>query len=732
MSLLARAMIAPLRAGSDARSLDLLCADPLLFAAHYAVVCSRIPRVAWPDDIAERLRLVGERYQAHDAVLSLMDTLRGQLPIALSVDLARRLAEGLELHTLLKDRYTLYQSCCQQGLERMNGFGSDEEDAGPVDEDTPAGRLATFCRVMDFSVAERRLLGFTLVIGVSPPMQLFVRLLNERHTVRAVVWQAILDLEARELKRVIAPTGALITAGLLKNREGLPRVSDFWGDFLMRSEGNLVADLVHVLEPKETPGGAARLPSEDRDILKRLLAQSAPGINVLLYGKAGIDKLRLARTLIDAVEGTAYTLAADIPEEDHAAAILVGQRLLRQHTDRPILVVEKAPAILSRAPRAELLFFGIGEDDDAARPLDERLLSHNPVPTLWLAHDAQRLHEETLTRFLFHAEAQKGTRADRTALVESVIASLPISAREKAELAKLEGLSAPQLLGARILARMTAGKSRTRFARDFRIAAQRSQKALARRSKDEARLPVTQYSLDYIHAAGRFGPGQILKALRHRPTGSVCLYGLPGTGKTQFAEQVALELGKPLLRKRASEMLDKYLGESEKRIAEAFDQAEEEGAVLLLDEADSFLRDRNRSQHSWEVSTVNELLQRMERFEEIFICTTNLYQQLDMAALRRFTFKLEFLPLTLAQRLAMFLNETGLTGKAVSETRRSRYEERLAFMKDLTAGDFATVKRQCVLLGEDLDPEAWLDQLDLEVRAKARGVQDESAGGRLE
>ncbi len=199
---------------------------------------------------------------------------------------------------------------------------------------------------------------------------------------------------------------------------------------------------------------------------------------------------------------------------------------------------------------------------------------------------------------------------------------------------------------------------------------------------------------------------------------------MPGTGKTQFAEHLALELGKPILIKRASELFDKYLGESEKRIAEAFDQAEEDGAILLLDEADSFLRDRTRSMHSWEVTTVNELLQHMERFDDIFICTTNLYAQVDVAALRRFTFKLEFLPLRLDQRWAMFLNETGLRGKSIPEVRQSEFEERLAFMRDLTPGDFATVKRQCVLLGEDLSPEEWLAQLDLEVQAKKRSVEE--------
>lgn len=192
----------------------------------------------------------------------------------------------------------------------------------------------------------------------------------------------------------------------------------------------------------------------------------------------------------------------------------------------------------------------------------------------------------------------------------------------------------------------------------------------------------------------------------------------------RVAEHLAVELAKPLLIRHASELFDKYLGESEKRIAEAFDQAEEDGAILLLDEADSFLRDRQRSEQTWQVTTVNELLQRMERFEEIFICTTNLYAQMDTAALRRFTFKLEFLPLTFEQRWQMFLNEAGLRDKPVSEKRKTLYEDRLALMQDLTPGDFATVKRQCVLLGEDLSAEDWLAQLEMEVRTKARPVEE--------
>jgi hypothetical protein len=560
---------------------------------------------------------------------------------------------------------------------------------------------------------------------VVPAVQLFTRMFSLQRWSRPQFWQTLLDLDADSMATALSSAGRLAGSGLLYATEGIPRMSEYWVELLVKTDTRFADSLLQPLGSKDSLGGAARLPTEDREILLALLGRRDTGINVLLHGKASVDKRRLAEGLIHAVGGSAHTLTADIPEKDQPAAVMVAQRLLADQPGPVVLVVEKAQAVLTRVLPEAFAFLGLTDEDEEARPQDERILAENPVPTLWLTHEATRLHRDTLTRFLFHAEALKGTRADRAALVESMIESLPLAKCHRAELVKLEGLSAQQLACAKALATMTAGRSRKTFAKHLLVAASRSQKALARRNKDEARLPVTRYSLDYIHAAGRFGPAQILQALKRRPQGSLCLYGLPGTGKTQFAEHLAMELGKPILIKHASELFDKYVGESEKRIAEAFDQAEEDGAILLLDEADSFLRDRSRSTHSWEVSTVNELLQRMERFEEIFICTTNLFTQVDIAALRRFTFKLEFLPLTMEQRWAMFLNETSLRGKPITEKRQSAYEERLAFMQDLTPGDFATVKRQCLLLGEELSPEEWLGQLEIEVATKRRSTGNE-------
>lgn len=717
MIFLPEAFIGVLRVGSTPATLSALLDEPMLFAAHYATISNV---VTWPSDIESRLGRVRARYEAHDAVLDLIDTLRAQVPIPLSAELARRIVEGLDLHSAVRADSSGYREACAKMLESLCAMQKLSSA-----EDTASGRLACLCRMLGFSVAETRVATQALSCAVVSPLQLFTRLFADQPASRALVWQTLLDLDAGSLTSALSAQGRLAGSGILSSPGGTPTMSAFWMYLLVNTATPLDAALVRPLSHRESPEGASRLPAEDRDILISLLAHRESGINVLVYGKSSLDRKGLALRLINAAGCQPFTLAPDIPESDQPAAVMAAQRLLAARPDRPVLVVEKAHVALTRAVPEGFFLFGLMDDDAEVRPQDERLLAENPVPTVWIAGDAGRLHRETVARFLFHAEALKGTRADRQAMVDAVIESLPLAARHKAELVKLEGISEQQLACAQRLAKLTAGRSRKTFARHLLVAATRSQKALARRSKDEARLPITRYSLDYINAAGRFGPTQILKALKLRPKGSLCLYGLPGTGKTQFAEHLAMELGKPILIKRASELFDKYLGESEKRIAEAFDQAEEDGAILLLDEADSFLRDRGRSTHGWEVSTVNELLQRMERFEDIFICTTNLYEQIDVAALRRFTFKLEFLPLNLGQRWAMFLNETGLAGKVVPEDKQAQYEERLLLMRNLTPGDFATVKRQCVLLGEDLSAEEWLDQLELEVRAKQRPNTDE-------
>jgi SpoVK/Ycf46/Vps4 family AAA+-type ATPase len=184
-------------------------------------------------------------------------------------------------------------------------------------------------------------------------------------------------------------------------------------------------------------------------------------------------------------------------------------------------------------------------------------------------------------------------------------------------------------------------------------------------------------------------------------------------------------LQRPLMIRQASDIVSKYVGETEQNMAKMFDEAQSEQAVLLLDEADSFLRSRKMAERSYEISEVNEMLQGMERYSGFFICTTTLVQELDEAALRRFTFKIQFKPLTPPQRERMFVAEA-LEGDATRFTDEQKH--RLRQLDVLAPGDFASVKRQVDVLGEAFEPDEFLSQLEAEHRVKPDVRQQRGMG----
>ena len=122
----------------------------------------------------------------------------------------------------------------------------------------------------------------------------------------------------------------------------------------------------------------------------------------------------------------------------------------------------------------------------------------------------------------------------------------------------------------------------------------------------------------------------------------ILFYGLSGSGKTNLAHYIAESLGNGIITKNASDILGMFVGESEKNIAKAFEEAKKQKKILLFDEVDSFFRERSYSSQSWEITLVNEFLTQMEKFEGIVICTTNLRNIMDKAMQRRFHIMVEF------------------------------------------------------------------------------------------
>ena len=216
------------------------------------------------------------------------------------------------------------------------------------------------------------------------------------------------------------------------------------------------------------------------------------------------------------------------------------------------------------------------------------------------------------------------------------------------------------------------------------------------------------------------------QGLRRDPRARICCYGPPGTGKSAFGNHLAQALQRPLLLKRASDLLSAYIGETEVNLARMFREAHSERAVLVLDEADSFLRDRRLARAQWEVSQVNELLVQMEQFDGLFIVSTNLMDLLDSAALRRFDLKIHFDYLRPEQAWTLFGDCLRQAGGRL--TQPMVWQARLASLQHLTPGDFAALVRAQRLAATPLTPQTLYDGLVAEVALKEQDMTSRPIG----
>lgn len=210
------------------------------------------------------------------------------------------------------------------------------------------------------------------------------------------------------------------------------------------------------------------------------------------------------------------------------------------------------------------------------------------------------------------------------------------------------------------------------------------------------------YSLAGLNIRGDMPPARILEAVRafqdhkeddpDRPRMNLLLTGPPGSGKTEFVKHLGEVLKTKVIVKTGSDILSMWVGGTEKNISHAFTEAENECAILFFDEVDGLMQARERAQRSWEVTQVNELLQRMESFDGVFIAATNYLQNLDPASIRRFTFKLAFDYLDRDGKIQFFrkMFNTAPTPEEVGE---------LDAITHLVPGDFRTVRQGLFYLG---------------------------------
>jgi AAA+ superfamily predicted ATPase len=544
----------------------------------------------------------------------------------------------------------------------------------------------------------------------------------------ALQFARLLGLPVDDVRRSIASGGALGRSGLVDfNRSQTggfdvpPTLNSRLLALLRQERFDATQLLAQLLDPSPPPtldaADFAHLEAEAQ-ALAHVLQQAAhtgePGVNILIYGPPGTGKTQFARWLIAQARLRGYEIPTrpsdgdfgeDEPMSDRLGLVCGAQRLLGGLGDAALIFDEAEDAF----PTSEFgaLFTSDlgwggrarhGSPSIGKKAWINGLLESAVIPTVWICNATEQIDTAFLRRFTYHLEMRRPglavrrriavQRAQRMALPEAV--ALPLADFAQASPAMIDSALRYARLGA------PRGASPAVHAK-LALSGLRASLAVAGLDAEPSvRIGALPFDPAFIRLREPLDIDALVEGLRSQRAVSLCLHGVPGTGKTSFAEHLAERLGRPLHFRRASDLQDKYVGETEKHLREMFRQASDDGAVLLLDEADSFLFDRGSAERSWERSQVNELLQGMERFDGLFVAATNLFGTLDHAALRRFTFKLEFLPLAPAQRAFLALREFGTD---LRDDARERLAEGAAQLDGLTPGDVAVVARRRRILG---------------------------------
>ncbi|HTQ14821.1 MAG TPA: AAA family ATPase [Rhizomicrobium sp.] len=512
--------------------------------------------------------------------------------------------------------------------------------------------------------------------------------------------------------------GTLVSLGLVAGTDGRPGHFDLYVPYDIVRALRGARDLADIETALLGPPAASPLTLADfghvgaerdfaRDLLRGAVARSARGVNVLLYGPPGGGKTELAKVLAREAGSRLFAVrdsdsyGDELNRHDRFAALKLGERLLARRGPAVLLFDE-----MEDIQQSGEVSFSAGRRIRRAgsKAHFNRFLEGNAVPIVWTANALEEFDPAFLRRmsFAFEMKAPPASARARLWLKAASEHGLVLDEARANALARRYPAVPALAQSASAAVALAHGDG---GAIDF--VASRMSRAVYGAARTDAR-GLSSCDVSLLNADCDLQLLERNAAAMPRNV-SFCFHGPSGTGKSLYARTLAARLDLEVLEKRGSDFLSKWVGEGEKRVAAAFDEAARDGRFLVIDEAESLFWARGGAERSWEVSLVNEFLVALEHHAWPVAITTNHLERIDPAALRRFTFKVKLDAMTPAQASRAFQSYFALPPPPA-----------LAEVTGLTPGDFAVVKKQLDCLGT-ATPAAIADMLEREVRAKSAG-----------
>ena len=576
-----------------------------------------------------------------------------------------------------------------------------------------ADNVKELAEAFELSELEAKLVAFVIALQHETPVRRILCTVSEQNLTESRLFECIataLDESTEDVRKAFAPDSMLVRSGLVTLETN---IGDFAADRFGLFEPARMTVMTSMRIPVQTliaatvtEAPAAELSPKDYEqiptvagvlipYLKAALEGRRKGANVLLYGLPGTGKTQLARLAADQLGVRLYEVNAE-EDSDDVVRRRGGSPVRLQRWKTATAFLSTKSASLVAVDEAEDVFndggmlldlFGDGSSRTNKGEINT-LLESNPVPTFWITNSISRIAPSMIRRFDLVLEVPMPTEEGRRRIVEKAFAG-KLSAATRERLVHAERLSPAVLNRAAAVADM-AGFSEERIGEDAVVELINETMRAQRFGEvpSAATLLPADYDAHFVNA-----DADLLKlpeGLAKAGSGRLCLYGPPGTGKSAYAAWLAARLNKPLMRKTYAELSSCYVGMTEQLIAQAFREARRTHSVLLIDEADSLLRERTLARYSWETTEVNEMLTQIENFPGFFIASTNLIDVLDAASLRRFDLKVKFdylLPQQAVRMAEQLLASIGLKLEDEQIERISRWNK-------LTPGDFAAVRRQ--------------------------------------